>query len=258
MTATLEAPEKLVGALVSGIDILRYMIRAREAVGVSQIARDLDLNTSTCFNLLRTLVHEGLLRFDAPTKTYSLGLGIVELAKGAIEQGSYARIVRPHMTTIAQKHRVTTTLWQRSGPDRVVLVELVDGGGAARVHMNIGQRLPIYIAALGRCMAAHTNLPKKELERHFRTLRWEEAPSFKTYVQEVETARREGFAIDNGNFVRGVGTVSSLVTDSREDAVMAISAVGFSAQFSDAGWQALGMDLRRCAREVSQALKGGA
>lgn len=92
---------KLVGALVAGPQILRYLRRQSEPAGVNRIARDLKLNPSTCFNLLRTLVHEQLAVMDPETKTYSLGLGLVELARGTLDQVSYVRFVRPSLERIA-------------------------------------------------------------------------------------------------------------------------------------------------------------
>lgn len=248
---------KLVGALASGLKLLRYLARAPSPLGVSQLARELKLNPSTCFNLLRTLVHEGLVDFNPLSKTYSVGLGFVELARGSLEHASYARLVRPHLEAIASRHRVTATLWQRVGEDRVVLVDRADNDAAIRVHMNIGQRLPMFIAALGRCMAAHAGLPQAALRRHFNALRWQDAPSFETYSKEVEQARARGYAVDEGHYVRGVTTVSSAILDASGRPVMAISAVGFSAQFKAGELKTLCEDVRERARQVSQALAGG-
>lgn len=248
---------KLVGALAAGLKILRYLSRARSPVGVSLLARELELNPSTCFNLLKTLVHERLVNFDTAGKTYTLGLGMVELARGALEQASYVRLVRPHLEEIAGRHRVTATLWQRAGDDRVVLVDRADNDSAIRVHMNIGQRLPTYIAALGRCIAAQEGLSQAALRGAFEKLRWENAPSFQTYCREVEQARARGYALDEGSYVRGVTTASAAVVDADGRAVMAISAVGFSAQFKAGELKALGEDLRDRAQQVSKALAGG-
>lgn len=254
--ATTPAPEKLVGALASGLSILRYLCAAPAPVGVSRIARDLSLNSSTCFNLLKTLVHEQLVLFDDSAKTYSIGLGLVKLAKGALEQASYVRMIHPHLEEIAMRHRTTVTLWQRSTEERVVLVDRADNVAAMRVHMSIGQRLPMYIAALGRSMAAHSSLSPAELRSRFSNLRWENAPSFEAYLAEVDEARRIGYAVDIDRYVRGVTTVSAAIVDAEQQPVMAISAVGFSGQFDTAAIEALGTDLRERAREISRAVSG--
>lgn len=256
--ATPPVPEKLVGALSSGLSILRYLAIATQPMGVSRIARDLGLNASTCFNLLKTLVHERLVTFDDATKTYAIGIGLVELAKGALEQASFVRMLHPHLQEIAQRHGVTATLWQRTSDERVVLVDRADNPSAIRVHMSIGQRLPMYIAALGRAMAAHSGLSPLELRRRVSELRWEDGPSFDEYLADVDEARTRGYAVDTGRYVRGVTTVSSAVLDAGQRPIMAISAVGFSAQLGKPAIKALGEDLRARAIEISRALSGGA
>jgi DNA-binding IclR family transcriptional regulator len=255
--ATSGPPEKLVGALSSGLAVIRYLAASGIPVGVTRVARDLDLNSSTCFNILKTLVHEGLVTFDESTKTYAVGIGLVELAKGALEQSSYVRLLRPHLQALAAEHRVTATLWQRTEQERVVLVDVADNPSAMRVHMSIGQRLPMYIAALGRCMAAYSGLSEKALRERIAGLRWENAPSFEEYYAEVKHVRERGYAIDNGNYVKGVTTVSAPVVDSSNHSIMAISAVGFTAQFSKGDLRQLGEELHKRASEVSRALSGG-
>ena len=256
MTET-PAPGKLVGALSAGLKVLRYLASASAPVGVSRIAKDLGLNASTCFNLLKTLVHERLVSFDESTKTYSMGLGLVELAKGSLEKASYARMLRPHLQELAERHNITTTLWQRTRGERVVLVDLAESGSTMRIHMSIGQRLPMYIAALGRCMAAHSSLSIVELRTRLSELRWEEGPSFETYMREVEGVRQHGYAIDNGNYVRGVVTASSPILQAPNQPLLAISTVGFASQFSPSSLQSLCEDLRERCREATLAISGG-
>jgi len=245
---------KLVGALVSGLSILRYLSAQGTSMGVTKIARELQINPSTCFNLLRTLVHEGLVQFDESTKAYSIDLGLIELAKGALDVASYARMVRPHLEAIASHHAVTATLWQKSGNRRVVLVDLAENAAAVRVHMSIGQRLPMFIAALGRCMAAYSELNKPELKREFDMLRWADPPSFDEYWQEVQQVRVSGYACDEGRYVKGVTTVSVPVLGQSKQAVMAISAVGFTAQLTQEKIAVLANDLAAHAQIISRGL----
>jgi DNA-binding IclR family transcriptional regulator len=249
-------PGKLVGALSSGLAVLRYLAVTATPVGVTRIAREVELNSSTCFNILKTLVHEDLVNFDERTKTYSIGIGLVELAKGALEQASIVRMLRPQLEAIANGHAVTATLWQRARGERVVLVDLADNPAAMRVHMSIGQRLPMYIAALGRCMAAFSGLSPEELRNRIHELRWDHAPSFEEYYADVRQVRERGYAVDNGNYVKGVTTVSAPVVDLNDRAVMAISAVGFSAHLNKTAIRALGDDLRSRAGEISRAIAG--
>ncbi|NCF74335.1 MAG: helix-turn-helix domain-containing protein, partial [Gammaproteobacteria bacterium] len=188
MTDKKVGSEKKVGALVSGLNVIRYLVRAPTAVGVSQVARDVKISPSTCFNLLRTLVQEQLVYFDPVTKNYSISYGLLELTKGMIERDQIVQYLKPRLTKMALEHRITATLWRRVADDRVILVERADAESAVRIHMTVGQRLPIFIGALGRCMAAFSSLSKDVIRQQFEVLRWENPPEFDEYWDDLKEA----------------------------------------------------------------------
>ncbi len=245
---------KEVGAVVAATRILRFLASLRRPAGVAEVARTLCLNPSTAFNVLRTLAGEGLVAFDPMTKTYAPGLGLAELAVSALDGVGAVRVVRPHLESLADRFGVTMTLWLRAGPDRVLLVDRAEGKAMVRIHMNIGQRLPLLIGALGRCMAAHAGLPEAELSRKYAALRADALPPFKAFLRQVEQARRDGYAVDADNFVSGITTVSSAVLDSAGGPVMALSAVDLSARLDRAAARHLGAELVEAAAEVGRAL----
>jgi DNA-binding IclR family transcriptional regulator len=225
-------------------------------MGVNHIARETQLNPSTCFGLLKTLVHEGLVDFDKDRKTYTLGLGFVEIAKGSLETAGFGRLARPHLDALATQFSVTMTLWQLTSAGRMVLVERADNEAAIRVHMSVGQRLPLLIGAFGRCMAAFGGLSEAELRSRFEQLRWQDPPAIKTWLQEVEAARRTGYAIDADRYVRGVTTVAAPIFDEQGRPVMAISAIGFSGQFSPVTLTELAAAIAARAIDLSAAVSG--
>lgn len=226
-------------------------------MGVTQIAKETNINPSTCYNLLKTLVHERIVTFDPKSKGYAVGLGLVEIARGCIERASFARLARPYLNAIATEFNVTTMLWQRSPDDRMILVELAETNAAMRVHMNVGQRLPLFIGAFGRCMAARSTLSKVALRRAFDTLRWQDAPAFNAWLQEVKAAGSRGFAVDVDHYVRGVTTVAASVAGADDAPVMAVSAVGFSAQFGQRELISLAEAVRDTALRLGTAAGAG-
>jgi DNA-binding IclR family transcriptional regulator len=245
---------KPVNALARGITILRYLQAREEPAGVIQIARDLAINASTCFNLLRTLAHERLVVFDPATKKYAPGLGLLELARGVLKQGGYVRLVHPRLERIADQYSVTVMLWQLVSPARALLVDLAESPTPVRVQLSVGQRLPSLIGALGRCFAAHLGLSKEQVRTMFKELRWQDPPTFKQYWSEVEEARRDGFALDIGRYNKNFTTVAAPILGPDGLATMAISAIAFSNDLGRAHLLRLASDLRATADEVSRAL----
>lgn len=234
-----DTSDKLVGALVSGLAILRYLQKSQFPVGMTKVARDLKLNPSTCYNLLRTLVHERLANFDPATKTYSLSLGVVSLAQGAIDKEHHVRIIRPEIQRIASQFSVATALWFRSSEDRVLLVDRAESTSDVQISMRIGQRLPEFVGALGRCFAAYSSLSQDEIRSRFSKIRFKRPLNFDEWWSQVELVKKESFAVDDGYFSEGIITVAVPVFGNGETLRMAVSAIAIAAQMDAATLRAL-------------------
>lgn len=251
-----EDSRRLVGALVNGVKVMRYLAHSTEMVGVNQLARDLSLNPSTAYNILRTLVHERLAVFEPSAKTYGPGPGLSDLVNGSLQSIDQRRLIRPYLRQIADKHNITVALWRRDEDEHAVLIDTVEASAAVRVRMDIGHRMPLYIGAMGRCFAAHANLDKSALKARFKQLRWDGKVSFESYYRDVEAAKETGVAVDENGFERGITSVAAAVTDAAGDAVMAISAIGITAQIAGGKLIALGGDVRAGAARASRAIGG--
>jgi DNA-binding IclR family transcriptional regulator len=244
---------KPVGAILSGLAVLRYMASARGPLPLSRITRDLDLNPSTCLNILRTLANENYLIFEPQSKLYSMGLGVLELVSGALAQGGDMRAVRAATDLIAGTEGVTVTLWRRLQRDRMILVlESLPAGMS--IKMNVGQRLPLLVGAAGRLMAAHSMLTEEELSEQYRAIRLGHRQTFREFMAEAETAKERGWATDEGHYTVGASSVAVPVLNERGEAVYAFTATMFSAQYSQERAAQLAEELVRPAALLSSAL----
>jgi len=244
--------EKLVGALVNGLAVLRYLQKAKSGVRVTQLARDLGLNPSTCFNLLRTLVHEGLAGFDTQSKTYTISIGVVSLARGALDRESHIRVLHPELQRIALRFDVAMNLWQVVDKERVLLVDRAEPVSAVQISMRVGQRLPIFVGALGRCFAAHSDLSKSKMERRFNKVRFARAIEFEEWFQDVLKARESGFAVDEGYFSIGITTAAVAIENGINPPFLAISAIGISAQIDAEKLNDLSQELLAVSKMAAQ------
>ncbi len=226
------AQTKLVGAVAAAARVLSYLAAADEPAGATQIARALGINVSTCFQILRTLVHFDLVAMDEVAKTYRLDLGIVDLARGVFERDGLLGVARPRMQRLAQSFNVTVSIWQRTSDEHLVLVGLAESPALMRIYMPIGSRIPLLIGAGGRAMVAHLPFSEAELEARFARLRWAAPLSFADYLAQVDNARVRGYAIDSGTYMPGVMTLSAPIfaTGSRSNPTMALTTVLFLGQ----------------------------
>ncbi len=240
--------------VVNAIKILRYLTHTGAPERAADIARHLSINPSTCFNILRTLVAEDVVDFNALSKTYSAGLGLARLVEQFVTQGQRLQMALPPMRDLAAEFGVTVTLWRRMGIDRIVLVASESSPTDLHIDMPAGQRLPLLMGASGRLFVSRLGLSTEDMRAEFDKLRWSRPLSFETYSREVNRARRRGWATDDGYFATGVLAVAAPVTDPSDNIAFTVSAVMIRGQRDDAQIETLGEALRDLGHRLKTVL----
>ena len=244
-----------VPAVVQAIRVMRCLGRSAVPMSVSAVARATAISPSTCFNLLRTLAAEGLVTFDPAAKTYSLGLGLLELASPLHGRGR-TELIRPLLERLALDYDALVALWEVTENERIVLVDRVHGYGAVRIEMRIGQRVPAFAGAVGRCVAAIVGLSPGELRRRFEMLRWGVPIAFEDYLADVERAREDGFALDLGHWFKGINVVATAIADDGGRPRLGIAGLTIAGRLSEAELRRFGGEMRESARLIGRALFG--
>jgi DNA-binding IclR family transcriptional regulator len=245
-----EPPPDKLGIVGATVAILRLLASRRRPLGVNTIARDLSLAPSSCYKILKQLQSADFVDFDARTKCYSLGVGVIGLARQALDPIRAFSIVRPRLEDIADRRAIAIGFWRRTSGSRIVLAGFVEGSSLLRIHMSVGQRLPMLMGAVGRAIAARLDLGDVELRREFGRLRWQSAPPFEQYAAQVDEARKRGFAVDRDNFASGVTSVAVAVDD------YGMSGIMLSGQCDERFIDAVGAELVEVAGWASSRLGG--
>ncbi|MSP76807.1 MAG: IclR family transcriptional regulator [Rhodospirillaceae bacterium] len=244
---------RAVPAVTRAVAILRLLGRAKTPMGGKAISQALGLVPSTSLHILRVLVAEELVKVDA-AKQYSLGMGTLSLARTALETNDFPTLVQPKIDELSKRYPVTAIGVELPNLEHMIVVALSQTQAPVRLHVDIGSRFPALISATGRCMAAFCGQPPAEIEKRFRALRWNNAPDYKTWLKEVDTARRQGFSIDRGNYIAGVTVVAVPVLNAAGTIAQTIASVGISSQLDRATSVALANDMKSAAAAVAAQL----
>ena len=244
---------RAVPAVTRSIAILRLLGRTPAPLGVKAIAQKLGLIPSTCLHILRVLVAEELVKVDA-AKQYTLGSGLLSLARTALGGNDFPILVQPGLDELSRRHGVTAIGLELPNLQHMVVVALSRAQTPVRLHVDVGSRFPALISATGRCVAAFTDHPKAEVEKRFRALRWHNAPSYAAWCKEVDSVRRQGFSIDRGNYIAGVTIVAVPIPDTRGPISRSLASVGLSGQLDRTKSIALAHDMQAAASAVAAGL----
>jgi DNA-binding IclR family transcriptional regulator len=218
------------------------------------IAETLGLVPSTALHILRALAAEQLVRIDPIAKQYSLGVGMLPLARAVLEQSDFPSLVRPLLDELSKRYGVTAIGVELPDLDHMIVVALARAQTPVRLHVDVGSRFPALISATGRCLAAYSAHPWSEIEKRFHRLRWHNAPGYEAWRKEVDQARRQGFSIDRGNYIAGVTIVAVPVLNGQGTITRTLAAVGLGNQLDRATSLRLARDMKAAAQELTAHL----
>ncbi|MEH3099463.1 IclR family transcriptional regulator [Sphingomonas adhaesiva] len=196
-------PAKPVGAVTAAIAILRCLGRHDDSLRLTEIVVEEGINPSTALNILRTLEYEGLVAFDRRAKRYALAGGLADLAAPLTERDDPVTRAARAMAAAAQELHATIGLWRRVG-DELELVHVADCGAAIRIAFTLGRRLPMFLGAMGRLVAARGDWDDAALARGFAQVPWAKAPDYAAWRDEIAIAARDGVGIDRGHVNAGM------------------------------------------------------
>jgi DNA-binding IclR family transcriptional regulator len=188
------------------------------------------------------------------SKRYRLDAGLLTIARSALRGNGFADVAQPELDRLARRHGVTAIGVRVIGVEHIVVVVISRSDHALRLHVDIGDRFPALISASGRCIAAFGGHPWSLLERRFRGLRWDRPPALGAWRTEVEATRTKGYAVDEGNYIRGVTIVAAPVRSAGAALTHVVVVVGVSEQIRQIGVDALAVELATIADALSQKL----
>jgi DNA-binding IclR family transcriptional regulator len=183
----------------------------------TDVAAALELPLPTAYHLLNTLTTEGLLT-KLKDRRYQLGPKIGLLAEAFAAQLSAPERLLECVRALAERTGETAYLSEwRDGA--TVVLSVVEGRRAVRVSgIHIGSGGHAHARASGKAMLAL--LPSSELEEYLRDHRLDACTertitSEQELRDELDRVRRQGHAIDDEEFVEGVGCVGAPVANGK-------------------------------------------
>lgn len=242
---------KVVGASLNTVAILCYLSSRTQPVTLTQISRDLDLNSSSCLSILHTLSRVDFVSIDEDLKRYSLGLGVLQLASSSSALRRDVGAVRPLFERVATRHDVTVALWRQVSRDHRILILVATAPGKTRIHLGLGQRPPLLSGSGGRVIAAFSDMSEAELRAQFKKVRWDRPVPFRKYMEEVRETRKRGWSVDIGTNLEGVAAVGVPIFDAQGDLLMVCTALMFANQYSDQFGRELAEDLLALSRNIT-------
>jgi DNA-binding IclR family transcriptional regulator len=250
-------PRRGLSSVSNSLAVLEYLIESGEA-GVSDIARHVGVTVGTSHRLVATLVVTGWAEQNPENRKYRPSQKVVRLAHKMRKTISAREIAHEHLERLVRSIHETGNIAVLSDR-RVLYVDKVTSDQPFGIEARVGSRLPAYCTALGKVLVAGLEPEGVEaylvLLKELREQRVKPVPpsptSFRTMV---EKARKQGYALDNGEYLPDVYCVAAPIHGSTGHIVAAISVSAPKSRF-EANRTALVRDVQEAADAISSRLQ---
>lgn len=178
--------------------IIEYMLKNRKAKRITDIAKDLKINTSTIQRIVNTLHGENYLYQDPSSRKYKLGLKFLEISKKILKEIDLRRISAPYLRELRDQTGETVHLMVLDD-SMGVYIDAVESVQRSRVVSSIGTRDDLYYSAVGKVLLAF--LPEKKVEsivkiRGLKAKTPNTITDFFTLKQNLLKVKKCGYSID--------------------------------------------------------------
>ncbi|MPZ25964.1 MAG: helix-turn-helix domain-containing protein [Micromonosporaceae bacterium] len=222
---------------------------------LSELVETLQLNKSTVYYLLQSMVAVGWVRFDEATRGYALGPELVELGLSATGQLDDLQVARRYLTELLSTIDATLVLYRRFDRYEVSILDKLERVGRVRITFQVGVHLPIQSGSFGRAFLAYDppEVVDDVLARGLRSFTPKSETSVERFREQLAQTRAQGWAVDHEGYVLGVSTVSAPIFAGDELRLVA-AAVSFTAGLGDAATRRYGDALRATCDRIGASL----
>lgn len=240
--------------LLKGLQVLEAVARSNRARGVSELAAELDLTRSNAHRTLRTLVEAGFVQQNERSGNYECTLKLFELGSLAPCRADISSLADPIMLALSDSTRETVHLSALDDGD-VIYLHKIDSTQPVRAYTTVGGRAPAYCVATGKALLAFQQESYSDrYDDGLRVFTPNTLTTLDALRDELRQIRRQGFAVNNGEWRDSVCGVAAPVFGMGDRAIAAIGISGPASRLSPARLHDLSGEIMAAARELTRRL----
>jgi IclR family transcriptional regulator, KDG regulon repressor len=189
----------MVQVLIKAFDIIELVVqRNGQAISLTEISDELQLNQATAANIINTMVSRGYLEHIGKKKGYRLGPSTYRLTNEIPYEQDLVNTARPIMEALTGQLNEASILGVLRNNKRYILHAV---NSAQEIQVQLRSERNIYETATGRLLLAY--LSEKDLDRFIQhtglpdaTL-WEEATTKEGLLKALNDIKIAGLALTN-------------------------------------------------------------
>jgi PcaR/PcaU/PobR family beta-ketoadipate pathway transcriptional regulator len=221
-------PEKdrnFVESIERGLIVFSFIVNSKEAVGITQISKALNLSLGSVQRVTYTLQKLGYLRKDEEIQKYSIGHNGLVLGLEIVKDLDLKRVAHPYLEELSAEINETVNLAVLDGI-QIVYIDRVKTWQIININLSVGSKLPVYCTSMGKSLLAF--LPNDELLELLNKINLKPiTPNTITtrarLLKELEKVRKKGFSVNDKELDVGLRSVAAPVRNEYGTVVAAVN-----------------------------------
>jgi IclR family transcriptional regulator, KDG regulon repressor len=220
-------------AITKALRLLSSFSYAEPILGVSELARRLDLPKSSVHRMLVTLVAEGFVE-PVPVGRYRLSLKVYELGQQVAFSHRVRQVAHPLLERLRADTGEASHLAVLADAD-VVFLDRLESPELMRVFVRTGRRTPAHATSSGKCLLAFGTAADVEtvVSAGLPRVGPRTLTSRAALERALAAVRNDGYAVSVDESANGVVSVGAPIFDELGACIAAISLAGPPGRMGD-------------------------
>lgn len=236
-------------------EILDIIAEEKRPMSLTELAEATGWAKSTVYGLLCSMRSVGFVEQSAETGRYELGVRLFEYGSAVQSTRNILTLSREPMRALvaATNESVTLSMLDRG---EVLILGHAEPDNSFHIVSETGRHLPSFCTAQGKVLLS--DLPSANVKRifdaHVQAFTPHTATAFEQLDAELKTVRKQGYAIENGEFRIGIRGVAAPIRTHSGAVQYALGLIGMFRRIDSNEFRAATALVVETAKALSQAL----
>ena len=237
------------------VKILELVAKANDGLDMDEICEKLAIPRTSCYDILVTLVHMGMLEVSTGTKrNYKIGLNAYRIGMSYTNNRNISEIIDPALKELSKELKKTCFFGVLEGK-KIVYISKFEPENPIITTATIGTRNPVYSTSLGKAILS--TMSDEQIREIIKDIEFKQATRFTLkgvdeLIENIDIVRSRGFALDEREVEEHMECVGVPLFNEKRECIGAISAS--SLYRKDEDYIALGNTLKERAFKISKSL----
>ncbi len=240
------------------LQIIETLAEDDEGYRLTDLSVRTGLSPSTVHRLLTTLENRRFVQFDRDESKWHIGAQSFVVGSTFVRRRNFAAQALPYLRKLRDQTRETANL-AMVDDESIIIIARMESREIMRSLTKVGGRVAMVASGVGKAvLATYSDEDVNAIIRRRGMPRLTEKSIVRPseLFKELETVRRQGYAVDDEEARLGLRCVAAAVFDDCNEPLAVISVSGMTDRLTDERLPEIGRIVREVAAELTAALRG--